>query len=261
MKIPFYKYQGTGNDFIIIDNRSLLLSKDDNAIIQKLCDRKFGIGADGLMFLQNINGFDFEMLYYNSDGRESSMCGNGGRCIVKFAQLLGIAKDKYTFMAIDGEHEASILSYGEVSLKMKDVLLPTTVSTDYEMNTGSPHFVRFVTGVKELDVVSLGRAIRYSAIYSEQGINVNFVEILPDNSLFVRTYERGVEGETLSCGTGVVAAAIAYHLNSTEQPTSVHIHTIGGAMEVRFMREDHQAVNVWLTGAAEMVYEGQIDWT
>lgn len=260
MKVSFYKYQGTGNDFIIIDNRSLGLPINDFAIIKKLCDRRFGIGADGLMFLQNKVGFDFEMVYYNSDGRESSMCGNGGRCIVGFAQLLGIGEDKFQFNAIDGAHKATMTNDGTVSLQMKDVKLPITATNDYILNTGSPHFVRFVEGVQAIDVAKQGAEIRYSAPYSEQGINVNFVEVMGDNKLFVRTYERGVEDETLSCGTGVVAAAIAYQLHSSTLVNAIQINTLGGALQVAFDKVAELAVNVWLTGPAQLVYEGIIDW-
>lgn len=204
--MQFYKYQGTGNDFIIIDNRDLKFNRSDNGLVAKLCHRRFGIGADGLMLLQNKTGYDFEMVYYNADGNQSSMCGNGGRCIVEFARTLGLVKEKTLFYAIDGEHEA-VVKPNFVTLKMKDVNDVETNSDFYFLNTGSPHYVAFVNDLTNYDVVHEGKKIRYNNRFKADGTNVNFIEKI-GGGLFVRTYERGVEDETYSCGTGVTAAAL-----------------------------------------------------
>ncbi len=261
MKLTFYKYQGTGNDFIIIDNRII-----DNRIhtikltaeqIKKLCDRRYGIGGDGLMLLNNKAGYDFAMEYYNADGLESSMCGNGGRCLVKFAYHQGMRKSTYTFMAVDGEHEATIDDNGWVNLKMRDVHEIDKFYTDSVLNTGSPHYVRPVTDLRRLDVYKEGKAIRNSNGYKKEGINVNFVEETSDN-LFVRTYERGVENETLSCGTGVTAAALV-HAHNDVGFNRIDITTLGGKMAVEFDKTGEERFeNIWLCGPAEFVFEGTI---
>jgi diaminopimelate epimerase len=212
MQLHFYKYQGTGNDFIIFDNRdnSIALTKEQVAF---LCNRRFGIGADGLMLLNSHSDYDFEMKYYNADGGESSMCGNGGRCLVKFAAERGIFKSQYRFLAIDGEHEASIENNGHVSLKMVDVSSVQSEYNSHILNTGSPHYVEITDHVMDLDVYEKGKAIRYSDDFKKEGINVNFVELTEEpDTILVRTYERGVEDETYSCGTGVTAAAlVSFH--------------------------------------------------
>ncbi|RYZ47436.1 MAG: diaminopimelate epimerase, partial [Chitinophagaceae bacterium] len=211
MKRHFFKYQGTGNDFIIFDNRdgNLTLSREQVAL---LCNRRFGIGADGLMLLNTHPDFDFEMKYYNADGGESTMCGNGGRCLVKFAADCGILREEYRFLAIDGEHLARIASNGNVALKMNDVASVQNGDDHFVLNTGSPHYVSQVKNVMALDVVKQGRAVRYSNAFAKEGINVNFVEKTGNaEGIIVRTYERGVEDETFSCGTGVTAAAIVSH--------------------------------------------------
>jgi diaminopimelate epimerase len=257
MKLTFYKYQGTGNDFILIDNRRLQLPAGNAPLIKKLCDRRFGIGADGLIYLQDREGYDFEMVYFNSDGRESTMCGNGGRCIVQFAHDLG--KDDFSFLAIDGAHRGQILPDGRVSLLMRDVRATFARGGDYMLDTGSPHLVRFVTDIQAYPVVAEGRKIRYAAEYKEQGINVNFAEPLSHRSVFVRTYERGVEEETLSCGTGVVAAAIAFYYHNNMIDNEVAAETPGGRLDVRFDVADMHFTNIHLTGPAERVYMGEID--
>jgi diaminopimelate epimerase len=208
MKIEFHKYQGTGNDFILLDNRENVYGTLTTKQVHFLCSRRFGIGADGLMMLNNKPGFDFEMKYFNADGNEGSMCGNGGRCILKFATMLGIKREKYNFIAADGTHEAEIDLSGEVRLKMKDVKGVEYSYTHYILDTGSPHYVKNVRDVLLVDVVNEGRTIRNSKEFEEKGVNVNFVETLNDDTIYVRTYERGVEDETLSCGTGVVASAL-----------------------------------------------------
>ena len=199
MTVKFYKYQGTGNDFVMIDNRAYVLAKE-LSVIEKLCDRRFGIGADGLIYLQEKAGYDFEMVYFNSDGNESSMCGNGGRCLIQFARYLGVITTHCKFIAIDGEHEGQILIDGTVSLKMKDVVAIENYNNDYVLNTGSPHYVQFVNGVNNLKVVEEAQKIRYSERFSTAGINVNFAEKKSGNELYVRTYERGLEGETKGQG-------------------------------------------------------------
>src|SRR6185503_10613186 len=213
MRTEFFKYQGTGNDFVIIDNRNGHDLKLTTQQVKKLCDRKFGVGADGLMLLNDRPGFDFEMVYFNSDGREGTMCGNGGRCLIKFAESIGIQKEMYRFIAMDGEHEARIDGAGIVYLKMNDVDMIVNHHSDFLVDTGSPHYIKLVPQLATLDVVKKGREIRYSREFEKEGINVNFVEQMDEpDKIFVRTYERGVENETLSCGTGVTAAAlVCYH--------------------------------------------------
>ena len=257
MNIHFHKYQGTGNDFIIIDNRTgkFTLDKKD---ITFLCNRRFGIGADGLMLLNLKEGYDFEMVYYNSDGRESSMCGNGGRCLVLFASHIGIRKSMYRFLAVDGEHEAEIDDDGTVSLKMKNVPRISEYHGDAILNTGSPHYVKVVSDVMEVDVLEKGRAIRYHNQFSEEGINVNFVEHKDEDEIFVRTYERGVEDETLSCGTGVTASALVCYHNEAGF-NNVIVRTKGGRLSVEYDRFNEGSYNnIWLCGPAEKVYEGDI---
>jgi len=260
MKIRFYKYQGNGNDFIIIDVRKTRLELTPEKIAS-LCDRHFGIGADGLMLLLDSGKNDFSMLYYNSDGHPAGMCGNGGRCIAAFAFQQGIAGKKMTFDADDGVHEASINEVLEkdccfdVSLKMNDVEQVEKNKGYYFLNTGVPHYVEFVDKVAEVDVDKEGRKTRFSEIFSPEGTNVNFVE-LNDDRIFVRTYERGVEGETLSCGTGVTASAIAAYLETGRKDYPVH--TTGGEFSVTFKEENGRFTDVWLRGPAEMVFEGEI---
>lgn len=258
MHIHFHKYQGTGNDFIIIDNRGLTFDRADHALVKQLCDRRFGIGADGLMLLQQAGGYDFEMVYYNSDGNESSMCGNGGRCIAEYARVLGLVKNKAFFLATDGEHEAAVKP-GFISLKMNDVKT-VELGAEYSfLNTGSPHYVAFVNDVEQYDVNGKGKKIRNSARFIAEGTNVNFVE-KKYNELFVRTYERGVEAETYSCGTGVTAAALVAALKSVSTTEhSCDIKTLGGALKVRFKKHpDHSFTDIWLEGPATFVFKGDI---
>ena len=257
MTIEFYKYQGTGNDFIILDNRDNKYDGLSREQIARLCDRRFGIGADGLMLLQLKNCYDFEMIYYNADGGQSSMCGNGGRCLVSFANKLGVVDNKASFVAIDGEHEATILPNQEVKLKMQDVNGIEKGDDFSLLDTGSPHYVLFKPKIKELDVYNEGKKIRYNKRFADVGVNINFVEKL-SNNLYVRTYERGVENETLSCGTGVTAAAIAASEN-TYKNYQTNISTPGGNLQVQFDKlDDHTFKNVYLIGPATFVYKGTI---
>jgi diaminopimelate epimerase len=260
MKLNFYKYQGTGNDFLMIDGRSVPvnLSKQNIAF---LCDRRFGVGADGLIILNNRAGYDFEMVYFNSDGGISSMCGNGGRCIVAFARQLGIVKDKARFLAADGDHEANVISASPliVKLKMADVHLVEEISDALFLNTGSPHYVRIVKDCASINVVEEGKKVRYSERFRQEGTNVNFVEAVEDG-FFVRTYERGVEDETLSCGTGVTASALALAFKGISGQVAgiCNIRTPGGQLVVHYKFTGKGFSDVWLEGPAMLVFEGVV---
>lgn len=261
MELHFEKYQGAGNDFIMVDQRNnKWIHHYDQSLIEKLCDRRFGIGADGLIILEGDDNFDFKMVYFNADGRESSMCGNGGRCIVSFAHSLGMIQNSTTFEAIDGIHHAEVLKDGMISLQMSDVQdVLVRNEHDYTLNTGSPHFVRFGSSIPQ-DINAEGKKIRYSDEFKDVGINVNYVEIL-ENQINVATYERGVEDETLSCGTGVTGAAIALAVKEKYQGSQlVNINTKGGKLSVRFDRlEGNNFKNVWLTGPATFVFRGVVE--
>ncbi len=260
MKIRFQKYQGTGNDFIIIDNRGgeeIDLSTEQ---VRKACDRKFGVGADGLMILNKVVGNDFEMVYYNADGALGTLCGNGSRCAIKYIVDSGVDKKVFLFTAADGVHEAKIDKSGIICVKMNDVDSIQHYHNDYIIDTGSPHFIRMEPGIEDLDVYKKGREIRYSDEFAKKGINVNFVERLDEpDKIFVRTYERGVENETLSCGTGVTAAALAcYHNDSGFN--EVEVRTLGGKLNVEFDRMSNGSFqNIWLCGPAEKVFNGVIE--
>ncbi len=259
MNIQFFKYQGTGNDFILIDNRQQIFPKNDTKFIKKLCDRRFGIGADGLILLENDKISDFKMVYYNADGNESSMCGNGGRCIVAFARQLNVIENETTFVAVDGAHYAKISADGTVSLQMKEVS-EIKFAADYVfLNTGSPHHITLVDDVKSVPVKEAGSQIRYSDLYGKAGSNVNFVEIISDSLLAVRTYERGVEDETLSCGTGVTAAAIAVNAIGKTTANEISLLVEGGQLKVTFQKEGSRYTRVFLIGPAIYVFEGQVD--
>ena len=259
MLLQFSKYQGTGNDFIIIDNRDETIELSTEQI-KFLCDRRFGIGADGLMLLQLSKGVDFEMKYFNADGNEGSMCGNGGRCLVQFAYDNGIQKSDYLFIAIDGPHEAKFGEKKWVELKMKDVdEVQIRKHGDFVLNTGSPHFITPVQDVLSTDVVKNGKAIRYNKEFEAQGINVNFVQAIDADSIMVRTYERGVEDETLSCGTGVTASALVFAHNE-KGFNRKNVKTLGGFLAVEFEKiNDSSFQNIWLCGPATFVFKGQID--
>lgn len=257
--MQFYKYQGTGNDFIIIDNLQgdALQLKEEQ--VKHFCHRRFGIGADGLLIMRHKEGYDFEMIYYNADGRPGTMCGNGGRCMIQFAQDRGIHKYSYHFLAPDGKHEAEIDLHGNIRLKMQDVDSVEDLHGNCVLNTGSPHYVKFVNDVSDMDVVETGREIRYSNAYKKEGINVNFVQNLEEDEIFVRTYERGVEDETYSCGTGVTASALmsAHNYRGFNQ---VKVNTKGGILSVEFNKtDDNQFENIWLCGPAAFVFKGDIE--
>jgi diaminopimelate epimerase len=270
LKIHFFKYQATGNDFILIDNRSGGFSFSIDQVKQ-LCHRKFGIGADGLILIEQHPSLDFNLVYYNSDGSQS-LCGNGSRAAVNMAAALGMVNEKTKFNAYDGVHEADILKDGIVRLKMNNVDKVLTQNEDFFINTGSPHYVKFISAIEDYPVLQEGREIRNNPMYSPGGTNVNFVELLADNAIFVRTYERGVENETLSCGTGVTAAALAAHFKGYTSP--VKIGTIGGELLVEFKpRQSGQTSapesvptgqagifsDIFLIGPAKLVFEGDLE--
>ena len=255
-KMVFYKYQGTGNDFVMIDDRENKFDDQNLDLVSRICDRKFGIGADGLILIRNHRDYDFEMIYFNADG-SMSMCGNGARCAVAFAGFLGIIEDKTHFLAIDGPHEA-VLNQDVVELKMGNVKGITAKNGDCFVNTGSPHHIRVVEDVHNYPVFEEGKKIRYREDYAPGGTNVNFIEALGKDEIFVRTYERGVENETLSCGTGVTAEAIAFEQEKSD--AEVKIKTLGGNLSVRFHRnEDGCLDNVWLIGPAKQVFSGKME--
>jgi len=254
MAITFYKYQGTGNDFIIIDNRQQQFPKNDTKQRALVCDRKFGIGADGLILLEHSENADFTMTYYNADGNLSSMCGNGGRCIMHFAKFLGIIENKAAFEAIDGIHEATI-SGGIVSLKMNDVTQLNVSESHVFIDTGSPHHVTLVDDLYAFDVVGSGRTIRNN-VYGKEGANVNFVQQESDSVFLVRTYERGVEDETLSCGTGVTAVALAMYETAKTTSEEITLKTRGGDITVSFRKTENGYTDIYLIGPAVQVYKG-----
>lgn len=258
MQIEFYKYQGTGNDFVMIDNRSNSFPKEDTNLIAHLCNRRFGIGGDGLILLENDPEVDFKMVYYNSDGNQSSMCGNGGRCLVAFAKKLHVIDDVTVFNAIDGLHHASVAENGIVSLQMIDVADIKKTSDYTFLNTGSPHHVQLVDDLEHYNVKEKGAQIRYGELYGQEGSNINFVKKIDANTFSLRTYERGVEDETLACGTGATAVAIAMNATGATQATSIDLNVEGGKLVVSFDKKDNQFTNIFLKGPAEFVFKGTI---
>lgn len=261
MFVHFSKYHGTGNDFVMIDGRNQETSHFTTKLIQHLCDRRFGIGSDGLIILENGEGADLKMRYFNSDGQEGSMCGNGGRCFTAFAHHLGISGSELAFEGIDGKHSASLLPLGDIRLKLKDVKGFSSLEDGYLLDTGSPHFVKFIHGLDQIDVALEGKEIRHQARFGPGGVNVNFVEMGPEpGQISVRTFERGVEAETYSCGTGVTAAAICAYLFKKTDIISYLIKTRGGKLNVSFkVQEKSLFTDVYLTGPAVKVYEGSIE--
>lgn len=257
MNIPFFKYQGTGNDFILIDNRQSLFYKNNAKMVASLCDRRFGIGGDGLILLENDDLSDFKMIYYNADGNEGSMCGNGARCTVAFGKYLGILTDKATFTAVDGLHDATIDGI-RVSLQMQEVSEIRAKPNYLFLDTGSPHHVQLVKDLKNFEVFKEGKKLRYG-LYGKSGSNINFVEQLDDTVFSVRTYERGVEDETLSCGTGVTAVALAMHNSGKTKANAVTVKTQGGELKVKFEQDGGNYKNIYLIGPAEQVFKGEIE--
>jgi len=256
MQFPFYKYQATANDFVIVDNREgkYSFSVDE---VKRICDRKFGVGADGLMLIEKLPSFDFNLIYYNADG-SPSLCGNGSRAAVVTASALGMINGKTKFNAYDGAHEAQLLPNGNVRLRMNDVKEIKKSGDGVFLNTGSPHFIKWIDEVKNYPVYEEGKNIRYSEAFKPSGTNVNFVEPLKNNTIFVRTYERGVEDETLSCGTGVTAAALAASSRNYISPISVK--TLGGELSVEFkVSHDGSFTDIFLIGPAKMVFQGVLE--
>jgi diaminopimelate epimerase len=259
MQLEFYKYQGTGNDFVMIDNRSGFFPKENVQLVARLCDRRFGIGADGLILLENDTDTDFKMVYYNSDGNQSSMCGNGGRCLVAFAKDLNVIKDNCSFIATDGLHHATVASDGIVSLQMIDVT-DIKKESDYTfMNTGSPHHVQLVEDLVNYNVKENGAALRYGDLYGKVGSNINFVKKISEDTFSLRTYERGVEDETLACGTGATAVAIAMNATGQTNATSINLNVEGGKLAVSFDKNGDMFTNVFLIGPAEIVFKGVVE--
>ncbi len=258
MTISFSKYQGTGNDFILIDNRNLDIKLTTEQIAH-LCHRRFGIGADGLMLLEPADEYDFKMVYYNADGREGSMCGNGGRCITRFAFDCNIHRDEYHFIAIDGPHQAIIEpGNSNIKLQMKDVPIVDSHNSYDFLDTGSPHIVKDVNDIEAVDVYHEGQSIRYSEKFAEKGVNVNFVSVMDADKIYVRTYERGVEDETLSCGTGVTASALVNFHNDFGF-NHIDVQTRGGNLYVEYEKTGETSFkNIWLAGPAEKVFDGTI---
>lgn len=260
----FVKYQATGNDFVMINGDKQSFDPTDYETVKRLCDRRFGIGADGFIIIQHHNDTDFEMLYYNADGQPGSLCGNGSRCAVAYAFEEGFySGTKCEFMAYDGLHEARInIKEETVELKMANVSHVEKGRGMVVMDTGSPHYVTLVEDLSDLDIVEAGKAIRYSPRFTKEGVNVNFVERMGDNKLNVATYERGVEDETFSCGTGVTACALGHYVlneNKTGSSQQVFIHTKGGNLKVRFEALNNHFENIWLIGPAVKVFEGVYD--
>lgn len=261
MLVHFSKYHGTGNDFVMLDGRRQKIPVPDSKQIRQLCDRRFGIGADGLIILEESSRYDFRMRYFNADGLEGTMCGNGGRCITAFAEHLGLIRTEASFEGIDGSHEASILPDGQIRLRLTDVSGIRTLEDGYLLDTGSPHFVMYVKKLEQIEVVSEGSRIRHQHRFAPGGINVNYVERGTDSHLIsVRTYERGVENETWSCGTGVTAAAIATAYHTGSDHNSYIVNTRGGNLKVDFRPDgEQQYKEIYLTGPASHVYDGSIE--
>lgn len=262
--VKFYKYHGAGNDFIVLDNRKKIFPIKNYKLVEELCNRRFGIGADGLLLLNSSKEYDFDMGYYNADGKPGSMCGNGARCIVLFAYKSGIIKKQFVFTAPDGLHEATLIKQNLktntaiVKIKMGDLMEIKNLGKDLFLDTGSPHYIRFVNDASEVDVFVEGKKIRYSKPFSDKGTNVNFVAV-KNNILFIRTYERGVENETLACGTGVTAAAIAAVASGkTKQATKIKVEALGGTLFVYFKQNQGVFNEVYLEGEAQEVFEGSI---
>lgn len=259
MQLEFYKYQGTGNDFIMIDNRAEFFPKENVKLVERLCDRRFGVGADGLILLENDSNTDFKMVYYNADGNESSMCGNGGRCLVAFAKQLGVIDNKTIFIATDGLHHASVGDDELVSLQMIDVSTIEMFEKHTFLNTGSPHHVELVTDLETYNVKENGAKLRYSDWYAPKGSNINFVNKIDDKTFSLRTYERGVEDETLACGTGATAVAIAMNATGQTSQTDLNLNVQGGKLQVYFEKRDNAYTNVFLKGPAKFVFKGTIE--
>jgi diaminopimelate epimerase len=258
MEIVFEKYHGTGNDFIMIDDADKLLDTKKVDWVKKIAKRKFGIGADGVILIRPHLKYDFEMIFFNPDGSQS-FCGNGSRCAVAFAVKLGYVKQNTTtFLSTDGVHNA-IVKEGLIALQMNDVNEQSLIKNDYYINTGSPHYITYVNDAKKVNVFKEGRKIRYSDTYKDSGVNVNFVQEINNRFIFVRTYERGVEDETYSCGTGVTASALSFALKNNIKEGEIKVETIGGELSVSFKQNGSVFTDIWLKGPATYVFKGEIE--
>jgi diaminopimelate epimerase len=254
-EVIFYKYQATGNDFILVDNRNHIFPKAAENI-QFICNRKFGVGSDGLILIEKSAEADFEMVFYNPDA-SMSFCGNGSRAAVKFARDLGmVLKDKLSFKAIDGKHLA-LINGEQIEIRMNNIEHYVKEANYYFINTGSPHYMEYHQQIDAIDIIKRGREIRYDDKFMPAGTNVNFVEIIDQNTIYVRTYERGVENETLSCGTGVTACALSFALQSGIK-NSCTVKTKGGVLRVKFNKINSGFSNIWLCGPADFVFKGEI---
>lgn len=255
--IEFYKYHGAGNDFVIIDHTKTKITVNKKALAKKLCDRHFGVGSDGLIFIELADDCDFVMDFYNPDGSQS-FCGNGSRCAVAFAKKLNVfSSNKAKFRAIDGFHTSEI-NEQHIKVSMHDVNEVEIMAPNIFMDTGSPHFVTYVNDLNQIDVIEKGKEIRYSEQFMPDGTNVNFIEIINSKQIAIRTYERGVENETLACGTGATACALAFALKQGLETGEVLVKAVGGDLKVFFKQTKAGYSNVFLEGPAEMVYKGEI---
>jgi len=254
MVIQFQKYQGTGNDFVLIDNRSGLFPAENLSVIQRICHRKYGIGSDGLILIEKDEDTDFYMNFFNPDGSKS-YCGNGSRCAVHFARAIGMIGDKCSYQAIDGVHQGVLMENGVVSTSILPVHQIEPLGNDVFINTGSPHYIVFCKDVDVVDIISEARKIRYSLAFSPSGTNVNYVQLVNGNQIKMRTYERGVEDETLSCGTGVTAAA----LSVMQLDGTISVETKGGMLSVSARKSSTGFEDIWLTGPATLVFKGEFN--
>jgi|TARA_B100001094_G_scaffold301698_1_gene328231 diaminopimelate epimerase len=257
MKINFSKFNGAGNDFIIIDNRNNSIDYN-SSLIKHICDRNFGIGGDGLILINESDLYDFEILHYTSDGQIGSLCGNGSRCAISFAYKNNIIGKKTVFEAFDGIHNAEIIDEELVKMEMK--INSKIIENEYGtwLDTGSPHLIIEKENIDELDVNNLARKIRYNEYYKENGVNVNFIEKISDETFKIRTYERGVENETLACGTGSTASAICMNYLGNSDSNIITMKCRGGNLKVEFNSSDQTFTNISITGPAIKVFEGTI---
>lgn len=259
MRLMFSKYEGAGNDFVLIYDRGCMFPTGDASLISKICDRRFGVGGDGLMLLRPSTKLDFKMIYFNSDGHEGSMCGNGGRCFAAFARDMGLLEEETAirFEAMDGIHEA-VFEDKYVRLKMKDVDKVEKSGQGFFVNTGSPHYVELLNSWNNIDFVADAGKIRNSQEFAPEGVNVNMAVKIAENTLENRTFERGVEDETLACGTGSVALALcADSLGLVKSPVSIKMP--GGNLWVSYIKEENMYKEVWLKGEANFVFQGQVE--
>lgn len=259
MKISFDKYQGCGNDFIIINNLSNTFPNTSNDLIKNLCDRNFGIGSDGLILINESKKEPFEMVYYNADGNLSSMCGNGGRCAIHFCYQKNIIKKKSNFLAFDGIHNGEIFD-DYIKISMQNVEGYELINDDIFIDSGSPHLVKILKNISDIDILRTSRDIQKSEEFKSEGVNVNYVKFVDYETVQIRTYERGVEDETLSCGTGAVAAALSFSILSNSDLEKVSVKTQGGDLFVEFKNDNNNFYDIYLSGKVKKVFSGEIDY-